>query len=380
MSDRYFDHIATDDHLADWLDDIFEDIDGGVIALDIEEDRERGYRPRVALIQVTVGDSDAILDPLQLGHRALTQAVELLCLKPEAVVVHGAHNDVIGLKREFGVGPRRLVDTQIAARFLGERAFGLAPLLSSRLGIAHDKAARRSDWTLRPLSDEQLRYAREDTEHLLLLWESLRRDLDASSWQDGFEEECAVMNDAMPTTHFYNADGWRELKGLSGLGELGFDRAAALWAWRDEVGSRHDLHPTKVLPPWALLRLAERGPAGLTRDRSIGVDGAILEGERDRLRSLLASPPPAPPAIKAPARRGGAGRTEQDRRLQALSRWREVQCAATGIEPGFLAPRAILTDLARLADVTYTTMASVEDVREWRLRRFASEWLSLLTA
>ena len=378
MTDRTFCFLEHDDDLRQWVREHAESLEGAIIALDIEEDRERAYAPLVALIQVTIGQHDVIFDPLRLSKAALCEAIELVCLLPDAVVIHGSHNDVTGLKRDFGVGPKRLIDTQVAARFLGERAFGLAPLLAARLGIVHDKSVRRSDWTARPLSDDQLRYARADTSNLLDLWWNLEADLEAGGWLDDFDDECAALNDEQPESQRFDPLGWRNLKGLGTLEPDAARRLSALWAWRDRTGRAINQHVTRVLPPWALILLSERGSNALSRRRSSGLDPAVFDAEHAVLAELLDHPPELPPPPPPAPKQPGQGRSESERRLDLLLRWRVNESESTGLEPGFLASRTLLQDVAKLLDPSPEAIAALPDVRHWRWARYGQAWSDLL--
>ncbi len=357
-------------------------VDGALIALDIEEDRELRYDPSVALIQVTVGTHDYVIDPVKLGAERLMAAVEALCLTPEAIVMHGSRNDVIGLKRDFGVGPRALLATQVAARFGGQEAFGLAPLLQRVFDVKLDKALRRSRWIERPLTDDQLRYARDDTRYLLYLWEVLWDDARDAGWEDAVLEECDAINALAGEPSTYTPDGWRRVKGAKGLDERAQRRLAALWTWRDAAGRRHDHHPSRVMAPWALLHLAENGSRALRSGRSVhGLPSKLEEAERPHVEELLKDPPPLPPAVRPKRGKRAGGRIKRDvldARLAALSEWRAVASGETGLEPGFLAPRSVLEAIAR-ADVDAPgDFGDVADVRRWRASRFGDAWLDLL--
>ena len=50
MIDRTFCFLERDEDLRDWVAEHADSLEGAVIALDIEEDRERGYAPLVAAI------------------------------------------------------------------------------------------------------------------------------------------------------------------------------------------------------------------------------------------------------------------------------------------------------------------------------------------
>jgi ribonuclease D len=61
-----------------------------------------------------------------------------------------------------------------------------------------------------------------------------------------------------------------------------------------------------------------------------------------------------------------------------LLQWRNETAEATGLEPGFLASRTVLLDVARLLDSSPANIAAVADVRRWRSDRFAQTWSDLM--
>ncbi|TVR05129.1 MAG: hypothetical protein EA398_00330 [Deltaproteobacteria bacterium] len=378
--------VDTPEAARAFADEFLPDIEGRTIGLDVEEDRMVHYAPRIALLQVTIDEVDVLLDPLRLEHEVLSPIVEALCIRAGAILMHGAQNDVTGLKRDFGVGPDALRDTQIAARFAGQTRFGLAGLLESEFGISLDKEQRMSDWTARPLSNDQIRYARRDTVWLADLWERLEEGVRARGFEDAVAEENEALAELPVNDPGFDPSGWRSQKGLRGqrLEPLMERRAAALWALRDEVARTHDRHPTRTLPPWLLAELVRRGPRmmdGQRRNKALRAFVGLV-GD-DALRQLLTDPPPFE-AGDVPERRGGRGRPPWhrsphfDRRVQALLAWRDEEAERTGIEAGFLAPRALLEQLAEVDAPEHDVLAAIPDVRRWRLRRYADAWLGLL--
>jgi len=52
--------------------------------------------------------------------------------------------------------------------------FSLAYLLQHHCGVAANKKYQLADWRIRPLPEEMLKYAREDTHYLLHIYDKLR--------------------------------------------------------------------------------------------------------------------------------------------------------------------------------------------------------------
>ncbi len=374
--------VETDEALETFAGEWLPAVDGGQVALDIEEAREYTYWPRVALVQLTIDGHDAVLDPLRITKPAFSAFIEALCLTAGEVVAHGSNNDVSGLKRDFGVGPARLRDTQVAARFAGLTQFGLAALLQAEFGVELDKSLRRSDWSLRPLTRALLEYARADTRHLLGLWDVLAARAEGRGWLDAVIEECDALA-ALPAERVvFDPTGWSRMRGVNELDELAQDRASALWAWRDRVGAAHDLHPSRVLPPWALILHARRGPKLRPEEFPTGVHAKATPAERAEFRDMLDAPPPAARANGARVRdtQRNWSAAELQARIDRLLRWRDRAAAATGIESGFLAPRGVLEAVARSRAEDVDALRELPEARRWRVDRYGGEWLEALKA
>src|SRR3954452_10434166 len=146
--------------------------------IDTEFVSERRYRALLGLVQVVVETHDGqhieLLDPLaRVDHEPLAA----VWADPEVeVVIHSGGQDVAILRRAWGVAPANLFDTQIAAGFAGFSAqAGYGNLLHAALGVRLSKSAGFTRWDRRPLTEEQLDYARKDVEDLLPLTDELQR-------------------------------------------------------------------------------------------------------------------------------------------------------------------------------------------------------------
>jgi 3'-5' exonuclease len=144
------------------------------IALDIETvnwwDREA---ERIALIQFAFREGGelraVVLDAMaELNLEALRPPLEL-SLRTKAI--HNASFDAGKLARHLRIATSPIHDTMLAARRSGDKSCSLKAQTELHLGLALDKAEQRGDWSRRPLSLEQLRYAALDAVCTLLLYE-----------------------------------------------------------------------------------------------------------------------------------------------------------------------------------------------------------------
>src|ERR687889_2661630 len=160
----------------------------GRLGLDTEFMPEGRYRPLLCLVQIVVGDEIAVLDPLE-GFEPGPLA-EVLAEPSVEVVVHAGRQDVAILRRQWRTTFTNVFDTQVAAGFAGFSAqAGYNGLLHDVLRIRLPKTASFTRWDARPLTDEQLAYARGDVEHLLPLADNIQERLVAREGVEGACEE-----------------------------------------------------------------------------------------------------------------------------------------------------------------------------------------------
>ena len=169
--------LRTDAEVSARLDRLSQ---AAEIALDTEFHPERTYFPRPLLIQLRPDSGEAMLvDATTVSD--LRPLARMLCERP--ILVHGGAADIGIVQRLAGRAPAVVFDTQVVAGFVGlgfPRA--LRDLSASVLGKTMDKGATLTDWTRRPLSPEQLRYAAEDVLVLGPIASALRERLALSPW------------------------------------------------------------------------------------------------------------------------------------------------------------------------------------------------------
>ncbi len=249
----------------------------GRLAIDTEFMGEGRYRTLLCLIQLAVpeqsgeGESIALLDPLEEGVELGALAAALA--DPEVrIVLHAGRQDVALLRRELGCEVTNLFDTQIAAGFAGLGAqSSYDSLLTEVLGLKVAKTASFTRWDARPLSAEQLAYAREDVVHLLELAAELERRLTKLGRLEWALEECRplsfVSDERDPQAIF------ERLPRVGGLNASARAVARELVEWREGTAERQNRPVQGVLSDAGLVEVARRRPASqedLGRIRGVG--------------------------------------------------------------------------------------------------------------
>ncbi len=228
----------------------------GPVAIDAE--RASGYRygQRCYLVQLRrEGAGTFIVDPVPF-----TDLTPLDGAVADAEwVIHAANQDLPCLA-DVGLRPRRLFDTELAARLAGYQRVGLATMVELVLGRRLDKGPSSADWSQRPLAPALLRYAALDVEVLLQLRDHLEEVLrEQDKWAWALEEFAAILS-APPAPP--RLEPWRRTSGLHRVRtprQLAAVRA--LWQARDTLAQERDIAPGRVLPDAAIVDAALVGPA-----------------------------------------------------------------------------------------------------------------------
>jgi ribonuclease D len=235
----------------------------GPVAVDAE--RASGYRygQRAYLVQLRRnGSGTGLIDPVPLPDLSVIQDA----IADEEWVLHAANQDLPCLA-EIGLVPKRIFDTELAARLAGLPRVGLGAVVESLLGYSLQKGHSAADWSTRPLPEEWLVYAALDVEVLVDLRDALAAILEEQGKTEWARQEFEAILAAGPPTP--KTDPWRRTSGVHGLRsrrQLGMLRA--LWEARDEMARRRDVAPGRVLPDAAMVSAVHADPAN---------EGGLLE-------------------------------------------------------------------------------------------------------
>jgi ribonuclease D len=259
----------------------------GRLGIDTEFMGEGRYRALLCLVQIAVEADDGlrveVLDPLTEEYDPAPLAAVLADPAVE-IVVHAGRQDVALLRREWSTEVTGLFDTQVAGGFAGLRAqLGYEALLHEMVGVRLRKSASFTRWDTRPLSEEQIGYAREDVLHLLELADALQGALRDRGRLDWAVEECRGLEDASDAREPESI--FSRLPRINSLEPSQRAVAFELVRWREDVARETDRPVPSVLADAALVEVAKRRPGSLERLAQIrGLNESTL---RRRGRAIL---------------------------------------------------------------------------------------------
>lgn len=258
----------------------------GRLGIDTEFMGEGRYRALLCLVQVVVDDDRVeVLDPLE-GDLDPRPLAEVLADPAVQVVLHAGRQDVALLKRVWETEVTNIFDTQLAAGFAGLRAqLGYEPLLSEVCDVRLRKSASFTRWDARPLSPEQVEYAREDVLHLLRLADALQARLTELGRAEWAREECRMLE---AVTDVREVDTvFERLPRINSLDPPQRAVAYELAAWREQTAQEADRPVQTILSDAGLVEVAKRRPKTLERMRQIrGINEATMHR---RGKALLAA-------------------------------------------------------------------------------------------
>ncbi len=286
--------------------------EAGAFALDLEFMSEERYVPALALVQVGWwADGLAVaaaIDPLAVDASPIADVVA----DPSIVtILHSGQADLALMRAHYGVAGAAVVDTQVAAAFLGMgEQIGYAPFVQRTLGVEVDKGGQFTEWLRRPLSSEQLRYALDDVLHLLPAWEDVRAELQTRGrleWVLEESERLARMWSERPAPE----QMYRRVSGWAGLRPRQQGALRSVAAWREREALALNRPPSRLIAERTLLELARRPPRtvealrdvrglseGIARRYGRDIIEALEAGEQRPLESSD-GPKPLPSAAQA---------------------------------------------------------------------------------
>jgi ribonuclease D len=258
-----YDHILTDDHLAEYCAAI---ADAPIVAFDTEFVSEDTYQPELCLVQVAAGGRLAVIDPFEVQD--LTPFWELLAKPGRETLVHAGREEFRFCRRAIGKRPAQWFDVQLAAGLIGlEFPASYGTLVSKLLGKSLDKGETRTDWRRRPLSDRQLEYALQDVADLEAIRTKIYSRLEKLNRLGWLEFELAVWQDDLEA--FETSERWRRVSGLSGMSPKALAIVREVWHWRDAEADRRDWPPRRILRDDLIIELAKRATSDPKRIRQV---------------------------------------------------------------------------------------------------------------
>jgi ribonuclease D len=231
------------------------------VTVDTEFLRETTYYPLLCVAQMATGDEAVVIDALAKDID-LSPFFDLMADEGVMKVFHAARQDIEIVWNLAKKIPHPIFDTQVAAMVLGYGdSISYDQLVQRITGDTLDKSNRFTDWTRRPLTEAQLRYAVSDVTHLRDVYLKLSSDLNERGRSDWVRAEMEVLTD--PDTYKMEPErAWERLKSrvrkpkdLAILMEVS--------AWREREAQTRDVPRGRVLKDDVIGDIAIQAPTSI---------------------------------------------------------------------------------------------------------------------
>ncbi len=350
--------------------------DKKAIAVDTEFHGERRYWPDLYLIQIADDTGPVAIDPLNIGD--LSPLGRIFEAESPVKVIHSARNDIDVLMHYLDVEFTSVFDTQLAAAFLGhDRQTALFKLIKAECGIYPKKGHTLSDWSLRPLADDQIEYALDDVRYLLEIYRNQMERLEARGRLEWYLEEAESLTD--PST--YNNAVHKMFRKVRSAAKVRNNRLPVLWAlikWREEKAKQVNKPRNFVVRDHILGAITSITPISkrsLSRVR--GVSSGFISKWGDEILKTIAHAESFPdkniPEIpRYHSRPGVSARTD------ILRIFLKQESNRLDISPELLLSKDLISSLAKDPPDNEQELYSLLKLSGWRKEALGDDLISLL--
>lgn len=341
------------------------------ITVDTEFVREKTYYPILCLMQIAGPKEEAVIDAMAPDIN-LSPIGGLFADNTILKVLHAGRQDNEIFYNLFRALPKPLFDTQIAAMVCGfgdQVAYGT--LVQKLTGVEIEKTSRFADWSHRPLTQKQLRYALSDVTHLRPAYDKLAAELKQTGRADWVASEMEILTDTK-TYEMNPRKAWERIKSRTANDKfLSVLREVA--AWREEEAQKRDIPRNRILRDDSLLDISAHTPnsvKALSRTRGIPkgfATGQLADGLLEAIKRGTNIPEQERPKV-VPRERipNGIGPL-----IDLLKTLLKLQCEQAKVAPRLVASAA---DLERIAAFDN---ADVPALKGWRREIFGEQALDL---
>ncbi len=344
------------------------------VGFDTEFIGEKRYYTQLCLIQIASEFGYFIIDPISLPD--IDPILEIIQNPAIKKITHAGENDYRLFFQSHDILPKNVFDTQIAAGFIGYNyPAAFHKVVSGELGKELKKSFTVTDWSARPISNNQVKYAMDDILPLFDLWQIMTEKLERRNRLAWAEQEFKQLQayDFYYRSPYHEALNSRLMFSLKRKDRLFLAR---LFVWRQQLAEQKDyskdmILSSKLMPH--LVRGIRAGKNALRQNRRIPhkiVDryGELFEKmyqqkptteEEDILRQI-------PREEDLPER--------EEILLEILYLVVKLKCEEEGISLALALPRGLFKAIKEKPELAHETFG-----RGWRSELFGTlftRWLS----
>ena len=252
------------------FDKLYRDLaQESILFMDTEFFRRRTYYARLSLIQIATRNKKIIVDVL--AGINVSAVKDLLLNEKICKVFHAPEQDFSLFYHLFGILPKNIFDTQIAAGVIGlDEVMGYDRLCKSLLNINIDKSMQNANWLERPLHQELLEYAIKDVEYLIPLHRELFKEINDRNLWDTYRTRSRKLFD--PESYKINTEKIIKKVGLQDRSESFKENFRHLLMLREDCAQTLNIPRSYCATDYQLIKLSEELPVNINHLVKINMD------------------------------------------------------------------------------------------------------------
>ena len=234
---------------------IYTCLDENIISIDTEFVRNKTFYPKLCFIQIGTSKGSYAIDPNKITNLSLLK--KILRNKNILKVFHSPRQDLEIFFNIFGILPNNIFDTQIAYSLIcQEYQISYEKLVFKLLKIKLDKTFQYCDWSLRPISQNQLIYALNDVYYLRKIYFKIEQKLKSKNrFQWAIEESKTYLNKKLYLNNPENY--WKNIY-PSKAKDLNLFNLKKICEWREKQCTTLNISRKLVFSDKDLIKLTKR--------------------------------------------------------------------------------------------------------------------------
>ena len=239
-----------------------------ILAIDTEFVRQNTYFPKLCLIQIAYYYSDLNIPDIYLIDTTfdlnLKYFFSILSNKKIKKIIHSSAQDIEAfLGNQYFKKICNLDDTQLMAEFCGENQISYNNAVMKYMSIVNfkkNKDIQVSDWKKRPLSEEQIAYARNDVLYLIDLYNVLHKKLSNENKLVYYESEIEHFLKTQ-TIKYFIENSWKKFKfTIHKINYNDFRLVKKISTWREEKAINNNISRNIIFDNNTLMKLINEKP------------------------------------------------------------------------------------------------------------------------
>ena len=231
-----------------------------VLGIDTEFDWKTTYFPNLSLVQIATETQLFLIDCLKVSPRSILK--KYLEDQNFLKIFHSVRSDATVLSKCLDCRTENVFDIQIAEKTLSEgdiKSYG--KIVNKYFGIKLKKTETNSNWLKRPLSDEQIKYALDDIDFLIEIYNYQVKSLSKINLKNkavlDSEKEANLGNQSLKKIR------------LKKIQKKFSKRNIEIFIWREDLAKEGNIPPAYIFKDKHLKKLSKIDPKDNQAKRKI---------------------------------------------------------------------------------------------------------------